>query len=170
MLKKVGQRVLLRKSQKNQTSIRETVPFKDATQIGILVKRKNQNVAIVKKFLTLLRSEGKELHVLYYNDENDISKGMDVKMLGKKDINWIGKFKPYGIKKFIKTEFDYLFCLNTSPFLPFENVVALSRAKCRIGIYNKRYKHSYELMIHTKQKEGLARLAEQMIFYVKQIK
>ena len=87
----------------------------------------------------------------------------------KKDFNWVGRCKQEGLKKFIKTDFDYLFSLNTSPFLPFDNILAQSKAKCRVGVFDDKRTDYFELMVQPSKKTDLNAVTEQMIRYTKLI-
>lgn len=176
MLKKVALRIRNHFAQKKHSTNRKTIPFSEANKIGILVEDIPQNSKVINKFVTEFTKEGKHVDVLCYSKKPK-KKNKPVKEKYKfkyspitsRDIKWNGKFKSKKINNFIKTDYDYLFSLNTSPFLPFENILIKSKAKCRIGSFQKKKENYYEFMIHDGNRKSLSSLVEQMIFFTKKI-
>lgn len=177
MFKKVALRIRNHFAQKKHTTNRKTVSFTKANKIGILIEDIPQNNKIINKFVAEFEEAGKSVEVLCYTKGKNIKKGKTQKskykfkhhFITSKDIRWNGKFKSKLIDKFIKTDFDYLFSLNTSPFLPFENILIKSQAKCRIGSFHHKKENYYEFMIHDSNRKNLSSLTEQMIFFTKKI-
>lgn len=126
---------------------RSSVNFHRASRIGVLLDEPMN--PRVNEFVQSLNRAGKKVDVLCYGDERlkSGSAGKNIRIFSKKDIGWNGKFKPFFIKKFIKTDFDYLFSFNTSSILPIENILAMSHAKCRIGRFSEKNLHYFEMMI-----------------------
>lgn len=156
------------KSALKQENGRNTIPFNKAKKIGVIVDDLDANGRAVSKFVDELEKEGKKVEVIGFTKTKEIS-GLkpNYKALRVKDFNWLGKIKREDLKKFIKTDFDYLFSLNTSSFLPFENILAQSRAKCRVGVYNQKKEGFFELMVQPKKKDDLVAVTQQMIRYTK---
>ena len=74
------------------------------------------------------------LLLIAYNNSKEIIKGYPVDFeIGEKDFDFWGNEKEESLKKISETSYDYLFCLNSSPILPFESILAKSKAKCRVG-------------------------------------
>lgn len=170
MFRKIGLKIRSKRLAKAYRQPNEMVGFDRASKIGILIPDLEKNKEVISKLIQTLKKEGKEVQVLtYHSGKKELSVKFDHGAISKKDLSWMGKVKSYNVKKFIKTDFDYLFSLNTSPFLPFESILATSNAKCRVGMYHERKKNYFDLMIHADKKKGLGDLAEQMIFYTKKI-
>ena len=87
----------------------------------------------------------------------------------KKDIKWTGKLLNFRLKKFIRTDFDYLFSIVDSSSLALDAVLAHSNAKCRVGKFEDNKSDLYELMVHQKGK-SLKDLSQQMFHYTSKIK
>ncbi len=175
MLKKVVLRIRNRIARKKHNINRVTVPFSQASKIGILIKDIPQEAKIINKFITEFTKEGKQVDILCYSnkskkkqEESKKNYKFNYSPITSRDIKWNGKFKSKKINNFIKTDYDYLFSLNTSPFLPFENILVKSKAKCRIGCFQKKKESYYEFMIHD-GKKSLKSLVEQMIFFTRKI-
>lgn len=171
MLKKLALLLKSRIALKYNSVKRTTPDFKSAKTVGILIKNIDDNKKLLQNILTELEAEGKKVHILSYQRKKTKSiKGLKYDIITPRDVTFLGNFKSFAIKKFIKTDFDYLFSLNTSSFLLFENILARCSAKCRVGIFNESKKQYYEMMIHPGKENSLSSLAKQMIFYTRLIK
>ncbi len=167
---KITNNKLVKKNYHNKKT-RSMVNFSVATKFGVLVTDIEKNKKVVNKLVKELKLEGKSVHVLCYGKSGkEVSLNFEYDSMHKKDISWKGKFKGYGIKKFIKSDFDYLFSLNTSPILPFRSILAMSNARCRVGMYNESNEKYFDLMVHPTKANDLAALVDQMIYYTKKIK
>lgn len=148
--------------------VRITVPFIRAKKIGVLADHLDENKKAIDQFVQSLEKEGKKVEVIGFSPKkNKPALRVKYKAFSKKDLSWTGEIKQEELKKFIKTDFDYLFSLNTSPFLPFENILAQSKAKCRIGVYQEKKEGYFELMVEPKKKNDMIAVTEQMIRYTK---
>lgn len=171
MLKKIALKLKSRLALKYNKVKRMTPAFQNARTVGVLIKDIGKHTTLLKKLISELEADGKKVHILSYEkNKKEIIQGIKYDVITKKDISLMGNFKSLPIKKFIKTDFDYLFSLNTSSFLLFENILARCRAKCRVGVFNENKKEYFEMMIHPGKDNSLKSLAEQMIFYTRLIK
>ncbi len=169
MLKRTMINLGTRKYLKRNESQRHTVPFPRAKKIGVIFnKSKTADINEINSFISRLEMQGKEVSVLCYNTGKTESNNQ-IKNFSLKDIKWNGKLKSFGLKKFIRTEFDYLFSLNSSPILPVENIIARSKAKCRIGIFHQARNH-YEMMISPRSSKDKEGLLNEMMQYTQMIK
>ena len=147
---------------------RKTIPFNSANRIGVIVANIDKNRKELDSFVQELEKEGKNVEVIgFTKTKNFVKLKANYKAIRVKDFNWLGNIKTEELKNFIKTDFDYLFSLNTSSFLPFENILAQSRAKCRVGVYNHKKEDYFELMVQPTKKNDLTAVTEQMIRYTK---
>lgn len=154
---------------KNNGTKRSSVPFSKAKKIGIIFDGKTkQDEEAINGFVKNLKQQGKEVSVFRYDQKNNEGE-KGVKTFSLSDIKWNGVIKSYGLKKLIRTEFDYLFSLNTSPILLLENVLARSQAKCRVGSVKGSGGHC-ELAIHARSNNSIKELLENMIQYTQMIK
>lgn len=147
---------------------RNTIPFTEAKNIGVIVDDLEKSMKALDSLVKELEKEGKKVEVIGFTKQKEIPKlNPNYKAFRIKDFNWLGKIKREDLKKFIKTDFDYLFSLNTSSFLPFENILAQSCAKCRVGVYNQKKEGLFELMVQPTKKDDLNAITQQMIRYTK---
>lgn len=160
-----------KKSLKNSKS-RSVVPFSKAQNIGIIVSKLNENeIFVINEFIDKISNEGKKVSIITYDNRKEnpqLTQPYDI--ITKKDITWNGKFKDDSIKKFIKTEFDYLISLNTSSILPLDNIIAGSKAKCRIGLYRETKNNMFELIINPNPNATLKEKLDQMYSYTKKLR
>lgn len=154
---------------KRNPAERSTTPFPSAQKIGIIFnKTKHLDIDLISSFVKRLEMQGKQVSVLCYEPRKKVIQ-KSFKTFSWKDIKWNGKFKSFRLKKFIRTDFDYLFSLNTSPILPLENILARSKAKCRIGGFHQK-KNNCEMMIDLGRNRDEQELMNLMIQYTQMIK
>lgn len=169
MLRNIGLFIIKRLAIK-KPQLRITIPFAQAKRIGIIVDNIDKNTKVINQFVENLVQQGKTVEVLGYTNPKQVPKlNIKYNAFSKKDFSWVGACKQDVLKKFVKTDFDYLFSLNTSPFLPFDNILAQSKAKCRVGVFNDKRTEYFELMVQPTKKEDLNSVTEQMIRYTKLI-
>ncbi|HEY8402090.1 MAG TPA: hypothetical protein VIK89_12550, partial [Cytophagaceae bacterium] len=145
--------------------------YKDARKIGILINNPDGDNKGIEQFVNQLQKDGKQVDVIcYLGPAHRISYNFSFTPLVSNEISWTGSFKNQKINNFIKTEFDYLYSINNSPFLPFENIVVRSRAKFRIGRFLKNRKPIFDLMIDLKPEENTVQsLIDKMTAFTKKI-
>jgi hypothetical protein len=170
---KVANFLFLREfKQSHQTH--QLITFDKAKTIGILYDSTNEkHFELVKKYVKDIReSHGKDVLALGYFDQKELPP-MRFSKLGldfftKKDLNW--HFKPMAavVKNFVTREFDILIDLNTGHSIPFRYVVAMSRAKFKIGKYEKAALKFYDFMISTSENITLPQFIDQVNHYLKQ--
>ncbi|MFN3403599.1 MAG: DUF6913 domain-containing protein [Cytophagaceae bacterium] len=133
MIKKLFQAIRILFSKKN-TALRKSVPYSKANSIGFLINNNNEKDSkFIKEFVQSFINDGKKVTVVV-NSLSTVS-GFEFPMIriSKEDFSWNGKIKNEKIKEFAKTEFDYLLVISNSLFLPFDQILAISKAKLRIG-------------------------------------
>jgi hypothetical protein len=152
--------------------LKNSVSYHHAISIGILINNPDSNFNYaINNFISQLIKEGKKVEVICFIDSH-LNRLYDFKYieLTKNDIDWKGSFKLEKVNKFIKTDFDYLYSINISPFLPFENIILKSRSKFRIGYYFNNQRTIFDFMISLRDGEKLDSLVKNMMNYTKKIK
>lgn len=170
MFKNLGQSYSKKKHLKKKGN-RSFVEIASAKTAGILINNLKKNHLVLETLVKNLVDYGIKPIVLTYLEKNEPfnSKLCDL-ALSKKDFNWLGQIHKAEIKKFINSPFDYLICLNTSPFLPFENILAQSNSKCRVGIRHPENANCYELTIGIEGEKNIAKSSQEIVRYLKMIK
>jgi len=166
---------LFQKEFRNDSSKHQLISFDRAKTIGILYDSSNEkHFEIIKKYVKDVRENmHKEVLALGYYDQNELPPMRFAKLgldfFTKKNLNW--HFKPITpiVKNFVNKEFDMLIDLHTGNSLPFRYVVAMSKAKFKIGKYDSKVARFYDFMISTEEHIALPQFIEQVNHYLKQI-
>lgn len=119
---------------KDTQAERSNVPYKKAQQIGIIFsvedKGKHENVKdLIKKF----EQDGKQVTVIEFLPNNKDNYEFRFDFFTEKDLSLWGKITSNDALKFANTPFDFLFYLDATPNPMILYLLALSKAKCRVG-------------------------------------
>lgn len=170
MLKNAGQSYSIKKALK-QKSKREFINLDKAKTAGILISNLKNDHKSLELLTKALKEKGLKTTVLsFLKDKEVFNYNLSNVPFSNKDINWLGQIKSQEIKNFINSPFDYLICLNTSPFLPFENILAHSKAKCRVGIQHSENSNCYEVSIGLSDVNNSIKLPSEIMKYLEMIK
>lgn len=122
----------------------------------------------IKEFVKKLESEGKTVNVLAFLPEKKENFEFLFNYFTVKDISFWGNLLSNDALTFASTPFDFLYCLDEvlSPMVL--NVLARSKAKCRIGNYHPGEENYFELMIENKT--GIKGLMEGELRYTKELR
>ncbi len=145
--------------------------YRIAETIGILINNPDPNFnKEINAFVNGLIKDGKKVQVICFIDKS-LNRLYDFSFieLTNRDISWNGGFKHEKINNFIKTEFDYLYSINISPFLPYDYILLKSQAKFRIGYHFKNKRKLFELMIDLRPEEKIDVLVRNMKEYTKKL-
>ncbi len=155
----------------NKEAERQGIAYKEVRNVGILVHNTEEAFCnSIEGFVKRLVEEGKKVSIICHVEKGQrMAYKFNFHPLYTKDIDWKGDFKSDAVNKFIKTEFDYLYSINISPILPFENILLKSKAKFRIGPYLKSEKTLFELMISLRNGENINELLANMLEFSKKI-
>jgi hypothetical protein len=133
---------------KRNKALRTSIPYKKASTVGLLFtvedKPKHDKV---KEFIRKLELDGKKVQVICYLPDKKENYEFLFDFFTAKDVSFWGNLESNNAAKFCNTEFDYLFCLDTKPHALILNILARSKAKCRIGKFTTNEQPYYEMMI-----------------------
>lgn len=150
-----------------------TPNYSNAKKIGILFYIRNeQHSKTLNDFVKKLKDEGKNVRLLtFFDREGSSPYDFQFDFFNKKEVSSLGKIKSAKVDRFIQEEFDYLYCINTEHFPPFDTIMIQSKAKCRFGKYFKEpERQCFEMMILLNDYEQEDKLIEQMWHYSQEIK
>ncbi len=147
------------------------VSFEKSRSIGILYKVGEEKDQIeFSAFVNRLKEEKKEIKALGILKYKDIPHYCYPKLsydyITTRNINW--KKKPTGekVNDFINKEFDILINFDTTLDLSLNYIAGLSKAKCKVGLFDENNKAIYDLMINTDANCPFQELAEHYLTYI----
>jgi len=104
----------------------------------------------VKEFIKKLETEGKSVKVLAFLPEKKENFEFLFDYFTSKDISFWGNLTSHDALTFSNLPLDFLYCLDEEPNAMVLNLLARSKAKCRIGKYKGGNEIFFELMIEGK--------------------
>ncbi len=141
---------------KNQ-AIRASVSYAQAQRIGVVFSNDTpEKITLVEQLKSQLQADGKQVKVLAY-DRNVQVQHLPFESFSNSDLNFWGNYVKQSINKFSDTSFDFLFCLDKNPSSIITNLLAKSKAKCRIGICEnfEAYQNTFELIVQTTKNSNI---------------
>ena len=149
---------------------RHTTDFKKATKIGIIFSSEGiDKHHAVKALIKSLKEEGKEVSVLSFLGKGRQNHEFLFEIFSNNDISFWGTIQNESVLQFVDESFDYLLDLDTSNNQILENILAMSKAKCRVGIYKEGKGPFFELMINPKNPDSSQELINDIYHYTKNI-
>lgn len=138
--------------------------LKKAQRIGILFDASSpQNIQGVEALCQQLEKQQKEVIILGYKPQKEKEETLPAFVFSKESISWTFVPESETINRFIQEEFDILFCLQLKNYLPIEYIMALSKAKFRIGRYFESQENQYDLMFDIGEPSSLDKLSESIL-------
>lgn len=147
-------------------SIRSTTNYQKTQSIGIVFSiddRKKHDV--IKSFIKRLEVDGKEVEVLAFLPNNKENHEFLYDFFTVKDISFWGNYNTKKVQAFTNKTFDYLLHVDFDDLDVINGVLALSKAKCRIGGAKVEQSKFYEMIITTPNKE-IQSLVDEMYNYI----
>jgi hypothetical protein len=133
---------------KHNHAIRTSLPYKQAQSIGIIFsvedKRKHDEI---KELVRRLEMEGKQVKVMSFLPKNKENYDFLYDFFTEKDVNFWGKITSDNAVKFSEYAFDFLFYLDTEPNPFLLNILARSKARCRVGRFFEKGEPYFEFML-----------------------
>jgi hypothetical protein len=131
-------------------SARVTVPYKEASHIGIIFsvedKVKHETVKqLIKKF----EHDGKKVEVIEFLPEKKDNYEFRFDFFSDQDLTFWGKINSPDALKFAETPFDFLFYLDMTPNPLILHLLARSKSKCRVGRSWTEGRPYFEFMIES---------------------
>lgn len=153
---------------KNKTQ-RASTPYKQAKRIGIVfsVEDKQKHLDI-KDLISQFEQDGKTVQVLEYLPPKKDNFEFKFDFFTLNDLSFWGKLESQLTNTFVETPFDYLFYVDKEPNPLILDLLARSKAHCRIGRYNENNREYFEFMI---EQNGTSKgLMETMYNYTRQLR
>ena len=154
---------------KKNKSIRVSLPYKQAISVGVIfsVEDKPKHDEI-KDFVKRLEQDGKHVVVMSFLPRNKDNYEFMYDFFTDKDLTFWGTLTSGIALKFADMQFDFLYYIDTTPNPYVLNVLARSKAKCRVGKFWENGESFFEMMIENKN--GTHSLIDTMYKYTRQLK
>jgi len=166
----IGESILKRKIRLRKRN-RCMHDFHSAQVIGVLFKTNNYNeFQLVKNFLHYLKELDSKIIALGYIDSKKVPdyyllvKGIN--FFTRKSVNFLYIPKHEAVNDFIEQPLDMLIDLTTEDIFAIKYIGALSNAKFKIGMRQKRMEKYYDLMIDIEKDRTLVNLIESIKHYI----
>jgi hypothetical protein len=154
---------------KRNKSDRVSLPYKQAIKIGIIFtvedKMKHDKV---KDFIKRMEQEGKQVKVMSFLPSDKQNYEFLFDFFTEKELSFWGSITSEIAVRFSETPFDFLYYFDADPNPLILNLIAKSKAKCRIGKYWEGSQPFFEMMIESK--ENSKGLIETMDKYTRNLK
>ncbi len=139
--------------------------------VGILYEATRENMEIISKYATKLRNEGKTVYILGYFPYKeltfDVNFTMHSEYIHRQNLTWTGLPKNDAGMKFKADDFDLLLNLYNNDILPLFYISLHSKAKFRIGKFEKINVQFFDMMIDMKEDNiELPDLIKQIDYYI----
>jgi hypothetical protein len=156
-------------SLKSNETLHSSLPYKQANLIGILFtvedKTKHEDI---KDFVKRLENDGKQVKVMTFLPKNRENYEFLYDFFTDKDLNFWGSITSEAANRFTNIPFDFLFYIDTTPNPFLLNIIARSKAKCRVGKYFEEGQSFFEFLIE--EKNGTKTLINSIYQYTSTLK
>lgn len=135
---------------KSNTTPRYSEAYKKAVSVGVIFtvedRKKHDHI---KNLIRKLEHDGKQVKALGYLPPDQENYEFLFDFFTYREISMWGNITASSAVKFAATPFDFLLYLDTTPNEFILNLVAKSKAKCRIGKFWKDGEQYFEMMIES---------------------
>ncbi len=155
---------------KSNNAIRISEGYLKAEKIAVIYTFVNEeNRALINKLLDRIELDGKQIQQLVYITNPKKEETFNFPNFTSREMDFFGNFKNEVLEEIVNTPFDYLLNLDIQPNQVIENVLANSKAKCRVGKCNENKHEFYELMIDAKE-DSYEEFLVQIYHYMKNVR
>lgn len=133
---------------KNNKTVRSSEPYNKALSIGVIFTVEDrQKHDQIKNLIRKLEHDGKQVKALAYLPPNQENYEFLFDFFTYREISIWGNITASSAVSFAEFPFDFLLYLDVTPNELILNVVAKSKAKCRIGKFWTEGEPYFEMMI-----------------------
>jgi hypothetical protein len=135
---------------KNNKTVRSSEPYKKAVSVGVIFTVEDRpKHDHIKNLIRKLEHDGKQVKALAYLPENQENYEFLFDFFTYREISFLGNITATSAVTFAESPFDFLLYLDVTPNELILNVVAKSKAKCRIGKFWAEGEPFFEMMIES---------------------
>ncbi len=157
------------KALKKNQSLRASTPYKKSNSIGIIFTVEDrQKHDDIKEFIRHLEQDGKKVQVLEFLPRKKDNYEFLFDFFTIHDLNFWGKITSEHAERFCQTAFDYIFYIDIEHNPLILNILAQSKALCRVGRHMESSEPFFEFMIESQG--TLKGLIDNMYKYTRQLR
>src|SRR5262245_19434726 len=133
---------------RKKKSLRTSTPYKRSNSVGIIFSVEDrQKHHDIKDFITHLEQDGKQVKVLEFLPKKKENYEFLFDFFTVEDLTFWGKIDNAQADTFSQMQFDYLFYIDSAHNPLVLNLLAKSKAHCRVGRHHEENESYFELMI-----------------------
>jgi hypothetical protein len=127
---------------------RASTPYKHSENFGIIFSVEDrQKHDLIKDLIKRLEQDGKKVQVLEFLPKKKENPEFMFDFFTIDDLSFWGNINSERAAKFMNTAFDYLFYIDSQSNPLVLNLLARSKAHCRVGKFNETDSPYFEMMI-----------------------
>ncbi len=154
---------------KKNKSLRTSTPYKKSQSFGIIFSVEDrQKHDEIKEFVRKLEQDGKQVKVLEFLPKRKENYEFLFDFFTIQDLNFWGKIGNTQAEGFAESPFDYLFYVDNEHNPLVLNILAQSKAHCRVGKHQEGNEAYFEFMIENSG--TITGLIDNMYKYTKQLR
>jgi hypothetical protein len=154
---------------KTNKSVRGTVPYQQALNVGIIFTVEDkQKHDCIKDFIKKLEHDGKKVRVMEFLPEDRENFEFKFDFFTENDFSFWGNITADNALRFSETPFDYLFYIDITPNPLIMYLLARGKARCRVGRSWVDSRSFFEFMIESFNSNQS--LVESMYKYTSQLR
>lgn len=155
---------------KKNDAIRISDGYEHAKKIGVLYSNSSAlELEVISELIGKIERDGIEVEAMTFVPNVKKTETFDFPFFTEHDLSPNGKWRKPEVDKFQNEAFDYLICLDEETNKYIRNILALSKAKCRVGKYEEGFDQYFELMIDYGE-GNFERFVDQLFHYLKSVR
>lgn len=150
------------------------IPLREAKRIGILFSGEDDDtLKSVTDFVEELRKSGKSVRCMGYVQREKAAETLrtawSLEFFTQADLNWFFRPESRHTLSFLEEPFDLLIDLRLQRTMPLPFMVALSRAKFKVGCHHEDEKVVHDLMIRSDESISISEFIGQLRHYLEMV-
>ncbi len=154
-----------------KSSSHPSVSYQEALQIGFLFRYvDDERFESILEYTRKFERDNKGVSMLVFNPKKEITSRFNFPVYTKENISFWGKLTSEEIDIFLAKDFDFLINLDLEPHDFVDNILARSKAKCKIGHYSGRNEAFCQMMLRIDPPDDFEQFLDQVYYYIKNLR
>jgi len=148
-----------------------SVSYQEALQIGFLFRYvDDERFESIMEYAKKFERDNKGVSMLVFNPKKEITSRFAFAAYTTENISFWGKLTSEEIDIFLAKDFDFLINLDLEPHDFVDNILARSKAKCKIGHYSGRNEAFCQMMLRIDPPDDFEQFLDQVYYYIKNLR